>query len=270
MRNGFVRAEILLTVAFLVFLPCTHASAISCPAPEFTSADQIQINGSAVILVTNATMKFDLRRTIESGLDATIRFADQNGVPFVYLHDKDDNPATYFYPSCTPTYWYNSGSGDFRFTFDATHVISLGGFSEACQGLTVGHISRVWSQSRFGDKDLRLSLVTDGIYSFDLLWISKNDPFYPEYKMWKESLPTQGDVSVQEIRELIRQTTADVRAWEAVVLKRWFDLTLRDLPKTHRIVFAIDSSPVEVIREGTSKEAATLTIDFVNSTLLKL
>jgi hypothetical protein len=88
----------LLALLWLYSGACWSAA---CPPHQLTKADQVRLQGDAVMIVVHATSTFDSRFSTKRGTDEAIRFAKYNRIPLIYL--QGDSPEEfYFMEDCAP------------------------------------------------------------------------------------------------------------------------------------------------------------------------
>lgn len=250
-------------VSFAVFALWAGLAHAYCPPRALASADDIQLEHDAVLIVTHANAKYDARLATKFGGDQATGFARARGIPMVYLLD-DAVEANYFTGECTPEYRLYSASGELGFEVHSPHVYVAGGHLEQCLLNTVNEVIYSWAIQE--ERDPSLTFLMDAIYSSGEQ-IKADDEYFADYNTFMRILGHGRSEEGFWPKITLLETAGLIRQQKRVVdyLKRTLPNFENALLPDYRIELYLNDVEVAVLQDTLTWDSPVLQIRFVYS-----
>lgn len=262
MTIGATSAKVLAALSLALL---SELALGACPTREFTDPARVRLTGNSVMIVTHATSAHDARYATKRGVDEATRFAKNNRIPLVYLHD-DGPDHLYFMEDCAPDYWVLSESGEVDFEVHPAHLYIVGGHLERCLSTTLHDVLHAWA--RQPKRNLVVTYFMDAIYSNGKS-IEETDPFHNDFLRFM-SVITYGRPGGEHWPKLTLLETMGViqkEEHEREYLEKILPHYARSLPPDYRVELQLNDSVVKVLRPAPGWNPPTLRFHFVDSAI---
>ena len=120
--------------------------------------ESVRVPGSAVVMVTHASTKWNLSGSAREGARQAVVTARDYRAPVVYLVDEPGAPG-YYLSDLAPDLTVVSKDGNHRVELEATKVVLLGGYFNECLAATLADLAPSLPQG------VQVVFVEDGIYT---------------------------------------------------------------------------------------------------------
>lgn len=255
----------LLFSLFILPLLLAPAAWASCPEHTFTTAEQLKLNASSLMIVTHATSTHDSRFATKRGTDEAIRFARHNGIPLIYLQDGSPQQF-YFMEDCTPDYWVYSEGGELSFEVAPAKVYVIGGHLEMCLGTTLNAVLYSWSKQPARDREM--TILMDAVYSNGKS-VDTSAPYYENFQKIMSVIMYGRPMGEHWPKITLLGTMGIINKEEQQIeyLKSVLPKYAQTLAANYRVELQLNNALPKILQTGQGWRPPTLRFHFVDSAI---